>query len=77
MDNIMLQADPFHSFCVALVSAAPHSLEVWASQHGIGYSDFSDLCQKEETLKEIHGSLLKVCISSTVSYSKYKIIIQC
>lgn len=56
----MLHADPFHNFCVALVVAAPHALEEWALKRAISYSDFSDLCQKEETVKEVHGSLIKV-----------------
>ncbi|THU70946.1 hypothetical protein C4D60_Mb08t30340 [Musa balbisiana] len=59
VDNIMLHADPFHNFCVALVVAAPHALEEWALKRAISYSDFSDLCQKEETVKEVHGSLIK------------------
>lgn len=59
VDNIMLHADPFHNFCVALVVAASHALEEWALKRGISYSDFSDLCQKEETVKEVHGSLIK------------------
>ncbi|WOL04093.1 long chain acyl-CoA synthetase 9, chloroplastic [Canna indica] len=58
-DNIMLHADPFHSYCVALVVAAQTALEDWASNKGISYSDFSDLCRKEETVKEVQSSLLK------------------
>ncbi|CAD5190599.1 unnamed protein product [Musa acuminata subsp. malaccensis] len=59
VDSIMLHADPYHSFCVALVVAAQRALEDWASKQGIIYSDFSDLCQKAETVKEVHGSLFK------------------
>ncbi|KAK6132306.1 hypothetical protein DH2020_033930 [Rehmannia glutinosa] len=59
VDNIMLHADSFHSYCVALVVAAQPSLEAWASKQGITYSDFSELCEKEETLKEVSTSLLK------------------
>jgi len=55
----MVHADPFHNFCVALVVAAHNELESWASQQGIKYSDFSDLCQKEEAVKEVLGSLAK------------------
>ncbi|CAL9126348.1 unnamed protein product [Musa textilis] len=60
VDNIMVHADPFHSFCVALVVAAQHASEEWASKQGISYSDFSDLCQKEETVKKVHESLFLV-----------------
>ena len=62
VENIMVHADPFHNFCVALVVAAHNELESWASQQGIKYSDFSDLCQKEEAVKEVLGSLAKVCV---------------
>ncbi|KAJ0973262.1 hypothetical protein J5N97_021221 [Dioscorea zingiberensis] len=59
VDNIMVHADPFHSYCVALVVAAQHAIENWALTKGITFSDFSELCQKEETLKEVHASLVK------------------
>ncbi|CAI9115358.1 OLC1v1016246C2 [Oldenlandia corymbosa var. corymbosa] len=59
VDNIMLHADPFHSFCVALVVASQTTVEDWASKQGIQWVDFADLCRKEETVKEVSGSLLK------------------
>ncbi|KAK9270198.1 hypothetical protein L1049_025774 [Liquidambar formosana] len=59
VDNIMLHADPFHSYCVALVAASQSTLEDWAKSQGIVFIDFSDLCQKEETMKEVHASLIK------------------
>ncbi|KAK4391077.1 Long chain acyl-CoA synthetase 9, chloroplastic [Sesamum angolense] len=62
VDNIMLHADSFHSYCVALVVGSQASLEAWASKQGITYSDFADLCGKEETLKEVSTSLLKVLL---------------
>lgn len=58
----MVHADPFHNYCVALVVVAHNELESWASQQGIKYSDFSDLCQKQEAVKEVLGSLAKVCV---------------
>jgi long-chain acyl-CoA synthetase len=62
VENIMIHADPFHSYCVALVVAAHNELENWASQQGVTYTDFVDLCQKPEAVKEVLGSLSKVCI---------------
>ncbi|KAK2443842.1 Long chain acyl-CoA synthetase 9, chloroplastic [Trifolium repens] len=59
VDNIMLHADPFQSYCVALVAVSRPALEEWASNQGIAYSDFSELCGKEEAVKEVHTSLLK------------------
>ncbi|MCL7051563.1 hypothetical protein MKW94_010990 [Papaver nudicaule] len=60
VDNIMVHADPFHSFCVALVVPSHHALENWAHGAGIEYSNFSDLCENEETVREVQQSLLKV-----------------
>lgn len=59
VDNIMLHADPFHSFCVALVVASQHAVEEWASKQGINASDFAELCTKEEVVKEVQASLIK------------------
>ncbi|XP_057445597.1 long chain acyl-CoA synthetase 9, chloroplastic-like [Lotus japonicus] len=59
VDNIMVHADPFHSYCVALVAVHHPKLEDWVSKHGIAYSDFSELCSKDETVKEVHASLVK------------------
>ncbi|KAK7353181.1 hypothetical protein VNO80_18621 [Phaseolus coccineus] len=59
VDNIMLHADPFHSYCVALVAVSHPALEQWASQQGIAYSDHSELCRKEESVKEVHASFVK------------------
>lgn len=62
VDNIMLHADPFHSHCVALVVATQATVESWAQKQGVQYNDFSDLCSKEETRKEILKSLQQVCL---------------
>ncbi|XP_027368731.1 long chain acyl-CoA synthetase 9, chloroplastic-like [Abrus precatorius] len=59
VDNIMLHADPFHSYCVALVAVSHPTLEQWASEQGISYSDLSELCGKEESVKEVYASLSK------------------
>lgn len=59
VDNIMLHADPFNSYCVALVVASEPALRDWAVKQGISFSDFSDLCQREETIKEVHQSLVE------------------
>lgn len=59
VDNIMLHADSFQSYCVALVAVSHPALDEWASKQGIAYSDLSELCSKEETVKEVHASLVK------------------
>lgn len=58
VDNIMLHADPFHNYCVALVVPS-HAIEDWAEKRGITFNKLSDLCEKEEIVKEVHGSLVK------------------
>nr|ADE77336.1 unknown [Picea sitchensis] len=60
LDNFMLHADPFHSYCVALVVPSRQALESWAQKEGIIYKDFSDLCQKSEAIKEVQSSILEV-----------------
>ncbi|KAL5558399.1 hypothetical protein UlMin_034610 [Ulmus minor] len=60
VDNIMMHADPFHSYCVAIVVASQSAVEDWASKQGIAFTDFADLCAKEETIKEAHSSLVKI-----------------
>lgn len=60
VDNVMLHADPFHSYCVALIVANQAALEGWAKKAGVDYSDFADLCSKSETQKEVISSLGKV-----------------
>ncbi|XP_068659474.1 long chain acyl-CoA synthetase 9, chloroplastic-like [Aristolochia californica] len=64
IDNIMLHANPFHSFCVALVVPSTQTVENWAKSKGIKVNDFSDLCRKEETVKEVHQSLVKAAKSA-------------
>ncbi|KAI5405960.1 long chain acyl-CoA synthetase 9, chloroplastic [Lathyrus oleraceus] len=59
VDNIMLYADSFQTYTVALVDVSHSALSEWASKQGIAYSDLSELCQKEEAVKEVHASLLK------------------
>lgn len=59
VDNLMIHADPFHSYCVAIVVASQHAVEEWASKKGVSFSDFAELCEREETIKEVHSSLVK------------------
>ncbi|CAO2812902.1 unnamed protein product [Amaranthus hypochondriacus] len=60
VDNIMLYADPFHSYCVALVVPSHSELQKWAQESGIQYTSFSELCDKPEAIKEVQASLSKV-----------------
>lgn len=60
VDNIMVYADPFHNYCVALVVPAHQVLETWAKEAGINCSDYVELCNKTEAVAEIKRSLSEV-----------------
>ncbi|XP_024310208.1 long chain acyl-CoA synthetase 9, chloroplastic isoform X2 [Brachypodium distachyon] len=71
VENIMVHADPFHSYCVALVVAARNELEKWALQQGVTYTDFTELCQNKEAVQEVLGSLAQVCFSVHLGKNAY------
>ncbi|KAJ6735812.1 LONG-CHAIN-FATTY-ACID--COA LIGASE [Salix viminalis] len=71
VENIMLHADPFHSYCVALVVVAQPALKELASKKGIAFTDFAELCEKEEIVKELQASLLKA--AKTARLEKFEI----
>ncbi|KAI9177995.1 hypothetical protein LWI28_021509 [Acer negundo] len=48
----MVHADPFHNYCVALVVPSYKVLENWAQEAGIKYQNFSELCEKNETVRK-------------------------
>ncbi|KAI5660638.1 hypothetical protein M9H77_19961 [Catharanthus roseus] len=60
VDNIMVHADPYHNYCVALVVPSRQALENWAQGAGIQHSNFSELCEKAESITEVQQSLSKV-----------------
>ncbi|XP_057526905.1 long chain acyl-CoA synthetase 8 [Amaranthus tricolor] len=60
VDNIMLYADPFHSYCVALVVPSHSELQKWAQESGIQYTSLTELCDKPEVIKEVQASLSKI-----------------
>lgn len=62
VDNIMVYADPFHNFCVALIVPSQKVLEKWAQENGVEHRAFSDLCNKVEAVNEVQQSLSKVCL---------------
>ncbi|KAM3383254.1 long chain acyl-CoA synthetase 8 [Capsicum galapagoense] len=60
VDNIMVFADPFQNYCVALVVPSQKVLEKWAQDNGVEHTAFSDLCNKVEAVNEVQQSLSKV-----------------
>uniref|UniRef100_A0A7N0TBT4 AMP-dependent synthetase/ligase domain-containing protein n=1 Tax=Kalanchoe fedtschenkoi TaxID=63787 RepID=A0A7N0TBT4_KALFE len=59
----MVSADPFKSYCVALIVPACKELE-WAQGAGIQYEDFSRLCDEREAVSEVHRELSKLAKSA-------------
>ncbi|WCJ21331.1 Long chain acyl-CoA synthetase 8 [Euphorbia peplus] len=59
VDNIMVYADPFKTYCVALVVPSRQELEKWARQANIEYHNFSELCNRAETVTQVQESLFK------------------
>ncbi|KAF3655783.1 Long chain acyl-CoA synthetase 9, chloroplastic [Capsicum annuum] len=60
VESIMVYADPFHSYCVALVVPSRQVLEKWSQENSIQHKDFSELCDKAESVNEIKQSISKV-----------------
>lgn len=60
VENIMVYADPFNNYCVALIVPARQALEKWANEAGVNYSDYVELCNKTEAVTEIKKSLSEV-----------------
>lgn len=56
----MLHADPFHSYCVALVVASQSALEDWAEATNVVYDSFPDLCSKTQAIREVLSSITQV-----------------
>lgn len=70
IDNIMVYADPFHNFCVALVVPSHQVLEGWAREAGIKFEDLSELCEKPEATNEVQQSLSKT--AKTAKLDKFE-----
>ncbi|GAB2215104.1 hypothetical protein Drorol1_Dr00019479 [Drosera rotundifolia] len=60
VESIMVYADPFYNYCVALIVPAHQALEKWAQDAGIEYKTYAELCEKAEAVKEVQASLSKV-----------------
>ena len=56
----MAYADPFHTYCVALVVSPHQALKKWAQNSGISYKDIEELCHNDQAIKEVQQSLSKV-----------------
>lgn len=64
VDNIMVHANPFHNYCVALIVPSRRILEKWAQEAGIQHQNFSELCNEADAVSEVEQSLSKVAKAS-------------
>lgn len=64
VDNIMVHANPFHNYCVALIVPSHRILEKWAQEAGIQHQNFSELCNEADAVSEVEQSLSKVAKAS-------------
>ncbi|KAG6748793.1 hypothetical protein POTOM_048727 [Populus tomentosa] len=67
VDNIMVHANPFHNYCVALIVPSRHMLEKWAQEAGIQHQNFSELCNEADAVSEVEQSLSKVAKASRLN----------
>lgn len=67
----MVHADPFHSYCVALIVLSRDAIESWARSSAIEYRDVADLCEKKEVIHEVQQSLLKVGLKIFIMTFRY------
>ncbi|CAH9130507.1 unnamed protein product [Cuscuta epithymum] len=66
VDSIMVYADPFHNYCVALVVPSREVLLDWADDYDIRCRSFSSLCDNIEAVKEVLQSLYEVGKAATL-----------
>ncbi|XP_057733322.1 long chain acyl-CoA synthetase 8 [Arachis stenosperma] len=70
VDSVMVHADPFHNYCVALIVPSRKSLENWAQQAGTEYKDFPELCSKTESTNEVLQAINKVAKAGKLQKSE-------
>ena len=64
VENIMVYADSYRTYCIAVVVPVRQQLENWAREAGINYNnDFSELCGRAVAISEVQHSLSKVYTS--------------
>eukprot|EP01134_Creolimax_fragrantissima_P006852 CFRG6852T1 len=58
IDNMMVYADPFHSYCIAVVTVLPPGLNAWAEKNSIK-KEWTDLVKDPKVVAEVLASLQK------------------
>nr|GMC85700.1 long chain acyl-CoA synthetase 8-like [Ipomoea batatas] len=62
--SIMVYADPFHNYCIALIVPSREALLNWAEEYGFRTRNLPELCDRLEAIKEIQHSLYEVGIDA-------------
>ncbi|CAI7881044.1 unnamed protein product [Closterium sp. NIES-53] len=60
VENVMLYADPFKTFTIALVVPSKPALAAWAKAQGVDSSDYAALCANPEAVSQVLKSLAEV-----------------
>ncbi|CAI5516925.1 unnamed protein product [Closterium sp. Naga37s-1] len=60
VENVMLYADPFKTFTIALVVPSKPALAAWAKAQGVDSSDYAALCANPEAVSQVLKSLAVV-----------------
>ncbi|CAI5941960.1 unnamed protein product [Closterium sp. NIES-64] len=60
VENVMLYADPFKTFTIALVVPSKPALVAWAKAQGVDSSDYAALCANPDAVSQVLESLAEV-----------------
>eukprot|EP01134_Creolimax_fragrantissima_P000858 CFRG0858T1 len=59
IDNMMVYADPFHSYCVAIVTTLPEPLTQWAQKNGVAGQTWEETCKNPKVVAEVLAAVHK------------------
>ncbi|KNC77475.1 hypothetical protein SARC_10065 [Sphaeroforma arctica JP610] len=57
IDNMCVYADPFHSYCIAIVTVLSPAVSEWAQKNGCAGSSFEETCKDLKVVAEVLRSL--------------------
>eukprot|EP01134_Creolimax_fragrantissima_P002081 CFRG2081T1 len=66
IDNLMVYADPFHSFCVAVVTVLPPSVRNWAEKNNIN-KEWNELVKDPKVIAEVLEALQREAKNSKLA----------
>eukprot|EP00475_Leptophrys_vorax_P021252 TRINITY_DN28970_c0_g1_i2.p1 TRINITY_DN28970_c0_g1~~TRINITY_DN28970_c0_g1_i2.p1 ORF type:complete len:632 (-),score=32.28 TRINITY_DN28970_c0_g1_i2:150-1868(-) len=60
VENVMMYADPYKSYAIALVVPSRPHITAWASSNGIDTSEYNSICAHPDVVSEVLKSLVQV-----------------